>query len=307
MKKPFAALLSAGIILSAVPSEASALDPLHTESYDGVTYNFTVSGSNAELVSVSGAAGELTIPAELEGFSVTSVGEKAFFGNTAITSVKFPETLESIGENAFTGCSALENVDMPDSVASLGKGCFLSCTSLKDLRLSSSLSAIPDECFLGCNTIAAADMPENLRSVGERAFFNCPELKKIVLEAPGVTIGDEAFGYRYDLRSNSVTAVEGFFLCAKPSEGVLTYSETAGFPVVDIDTVPDGDADLNGTFSAADATAVLREYADLSAKLAPSFTAFQKKLSDLDKDGMLTSKDASLLLASYADSQKKNA
>ena len=305
MKKLITAILSAGVLLGTVPAGAFAIDPLHTFESDGVTYNFVVREGGAEIVSVSGAEGDIALPSELEGYTVTGLGEKAFFGNTAITSVTFPETVTSLGDNAFTGCTSLETAILPDSVSSLGTGCFLSCTALKTVGLSPSVSEIPAECFLSCNSLAVIDLPQKLSRIGERAFFGCTDLKKMVFENSDVSIGSEAIGFYYDLRNDCVSKDSDFAFYAKPTAGVLSYCDANSFPITDIaDTSFTGDADLSATLSAADATAVLREYANTAAGAAPTFTALQRRNGDMDRDGMLTAKDASMILSEYANSQK---
>ena len=82
MKKLIASLFSAAVLFGAAPLGAAALDPLHTVEQDGVTYSFAVSDGNAEIVSVSGAKGSITIPSKLETYSVTAIGDKAFLGQT---------------------------------------------------------------------------------------------------------------------------------------------------------------------------------------------------------------------------------
>ena len=42
--------------------------------------------------------------------SITSIGERAFYGCTGLTSVIIPNSVTSIGDNAFNGCSALDTV-----------------------------------------------------------------------------------------------------------------------------------------------------------------------------------------------------
>ncbi len=66
---------------------------------------------------------------------VTSIGNNAFKGCSAITSVTIPSSLTSIGETVFSDCSGLTSISIPGSVTSIGNGVFDNCTSLKDLRI----------------------------------------------------------------------------------------------------------------------------------------------------------------------------
>ncbi len=61
---------------------------------------------------------------------VTSIGERAFYGCTALTSVSIPEGVESIGKRAFYNCIGLTSVTLPNSLKSIGDSAFYACTSI---------------------------------------------------------------------------------------------------------------------------------------------------------------------------------
>ena len=52
------------------------------------------------------ASGALTIPATMEGRTVTSIGNSAFRVCTSLTGITIPDSVTSIGERAFEGCTA---------------------------------------------------------------------------------------------------------------------------------------------------------------------------------------------------------
>ena len=51
----------------------------------------------AEIVKYTGKAETLTIPAELNGHCVTSIGDSAFWGRTSLKSINIPDSVTSIG------------------------------------------------------------------------------------------------------------------------------------------------------------------------------------------------------------------
>lgn len=57
---------------------------------------------------------ELVIPAKSpDGCDVTAIAEEAFIGRTNFTQITVPDSVETIGERAFFGCSALESITLP--------------------------------------------------------------------------------------------------------------------------------------------------------------------------------------------------
>ena len=56
------------------------------------------------------ASGTLTIPATIEGKTVTSIGDEALRNCSSLTSITIPDGVTSIGNNAFWRCSSLTTI-----------------------------------------------------------------------------------------------------------------------------------------------------------------------------------------------------
>ena len=96
---------------------------------------------------------------DLSSTSLTSIGDKAFRGCDALTSVAFPASLTSIGYYAFSGCEALTNLTVDE-----GNPAF---TSRDNVLYSKSLDTLV--CYpagLGKEVV----IPEMVRSVRYDAF-----------------------------------------------------------------------------------------------------------------------------------------
>ena len=63
--------------------------------------------------------------------SMTAIGDRAFFGCTALEEVTFPATLQNVGTRAFDTCLGLEHVYFPSSLASISNGAFRLCANLR--------------------------------------------------------------------------------------------------------------------------------------------------------------------------------
>ena len=114
-------------------------------SVDGIWYNFDSSAKTA-TVTYQGSSyssysneytGDIVIPATVtyndEEYSVTSIGNAAFYKCTGLTSVTIPNSVTSIENDAFYQCSGLTSVTIPNSVTSIGDWAFNGCTSLSTI------------------------------------------------------------------------------------------------------------------------------------------------------------------------------
>lgn len=89
---------------------------------DGLIYSRCAEGW--VITGGAGAAGELTIPAELDGTPVYAIGDRAFAGNTALTAVTLTAGIRELGSEAFRGCTGLTSVTVPATVSVIGFSAF---------------------------------------------------------------------------------------------------------------------------------------------------------------------------------------
>lgn len=111
--------------------------------------------------------------------SVTSIGDKAFYKNTKITTFAVPARLQYIGESAFEGCTGITTLTFEG-----GEGD-------ADLR-------IEDRAFYGCTKIPELTLTENVRYLGGAAFGGTKITVVTVNSNGSVTFKDGAFVSAYD-------------------------------------------------------------------------------------------------------------
>ena len=114
---------------------------------DGIYYNIVSKLKTAEVTfGDKKYTGVVTLPETIivdkVAYNVTSVGEKAFWYCTSLTSVTIPNSVTSIGRYAFWNCSSLTSVTIPNSVTSIGYGVFAGCTSLTSVTIPNSVTSI---------------------------------------------------------------------------------------------------------------------------------------------------------------------
>ena len=171
--------------------------------------NGVIEGIDADWLAVNkDSLLSVTIPAEIGGVAVTTIGERAFNGKKVVA-VDFSKAanLEKIDNQAFMH-SPVTSVDLSNTkVTTIGKFAFGECTSLKDVILPSTLTELGSSVFTDCKfveSIRLADSPEGvvfalpkgLTSIGYRCFKNCfadGVEAKVVIPASVTNINGEAF------------------------------------------------------------------------------------------------------------------
>ena len=90
--------------------------------------------------------------------SVTAIGENAFCGIEALTSISIPESVTSIGAGAFAFCFGLTgDLTIPNSVQTIGSGAFFQCSGFDGtLTLGEGITYIGDEAFKKCSHFSEA-------------------------------------------------------------------------------------------------------------------------------------------------------
>ena len=165
----------------------------------GIWYNLVSKVKQAEVTSSGGTkySGSITIPAtvtyEGEAYSVTSIGESAFFDCSSLTAITLPEGVTSIGNYAFSNCTNLTAITLPESLTSIGHWAFDGCTSLTAITLPESVTSIGINAFDGCSSLASITLPEGVKGIGSNTFSGCLSLTAITLPEGVKSIGSYAF------------------------------------------------------------------------------------------------------------------
>ena len=203
------------------------------KTYDIYTYEVSKDGTIIITGCVESTKGAITIPSEIDGKSVTSIGGKAFWGCTGLTSIIIPDSVTSIGGKAFCVCSGLTSITIPDSVTSIGYGAFDGCSGLTSITIPNSVTSIGRETFQDCSGLTSITIPNSVTSIGDRAFCGCSGLTSITIPNSVTSIGYLAFGGCHSLTSitipDSVTSIGGcaFSCCSSLTSITISNSVTS--------------------------------------------------------------------------------
>ncbi len=136
---------------------------------------------NQPVTEVSGLDGLETIPAY------------AFYGQTALTSVTLPDSLQTIGNYAFTGCG-ITSVTIPGNVTNIERNAFQDCENLLSVDLVCAEQAnIGLYAFFGCTSLKTVIIEKNVQSLDRYAFAGSENLKDVFFEGTKQEWTDRSF------------------------------------------------------------------------------------------------------------------
>ena len=138
------------------------------EGESDYTYNALDDGT-IEITGYSGSAENIVIPAQIDGKSVTRIGNNAFEKSSA-KEIVIPDSVTDIEQYAFEGCTSLSDITLPDSLTSIGLSAFESCTALTDIALPDSLTYIDGFAFANCTSLKTVTVPASVTFIGGWAF-----------------------------------------------------------------------------------------------------------------------------------------
>lgn len=234
---------------------------------NGIYYKIT-NATNHEVSVVSELAGDpkynvkptgiVSIPEIVTNvgvdYTVTAIGEWAFFYCPDITWVKMPKTIASIGTYAFTTSRGIAGFEIaeggshyvsedgvlynisktalvafppqktgvwtcPTSITTIGNDA-LNGAKISDIIFpnGSALSSIGNGAFTMCQNLSSITLPSTLTSIGNQAFYGCKALKTVDIPASVNTIGSHVF---YECDSLKAINVDPANMVYSSDAGVL--------------------------------------------------------------------------------------
>jgi len=161
--------------------------------YNGLLYEYTDKenyNSNVAITDYVGNDHIVTIPAQIEGHSVTEIKASAFSWNTKIVAVVFMGKV-SVGDRAFMGCTNLSSITAMRLVTEIGEEAFAE-TGIEEIS-GATFTKLGAGAFANCSSLKTVVLPEGLHEVPERAFSHCVDLNDVTVSSTVTSIGELAF------------------------------------------------------------------------------------------------------------------
>ena len=184
---------------------------------------------------------EYTIPE-----SVTSIGERAFWGCSSLKSVKVANKYcydyfkDKVDDIAFYGANASDDgrclildgklerfsangiteYTIPESVTSIGDHTFNGCSNLTSITISKGVKSIGEWTFSRCSSLKIITIPNSVTSIEKGAFSGCNSLTSITIPDSVTNIGNDTFHGCDNLISITCLAT------TPPAIGYLRIGET---------------------------------------------------------------------------------
>ena len=169
----------------------------------GVVY--TVDGDHAYVSGNSGVGDTVvvlgTVTIDSVEYSVTEIGNQAFYSCQSILHVIISEGITKIGEKAFMYCYNTLSVTLPEGLVSIGREGFYDNYELKTINFPSTLESIGEIAF-GYNwDVQITELPVNLKELGGNAFRGCQSATFTKIPDGITHIYEETFRGCYSLTS----------------------------------------------------------------------------------------------------------
>ncbi len=190
--------------LSAVTAFAADTSTEHETNVGDYKYEYKVNEDNTATITDFSVLDNshfyyIEIPETLDDkYTVTAIGNYAFYSCIYLRNVTIPQSVTSIGDHAFELCRCLTSVTINNAATSIGDSAFQKCEELETLKLGEHITTIGEDAFFDCNVLDNVTIPDSVTSIGDCAFCCCYNLQTISLGKNIETIGDDHIVGLYD-------------------------------------------------------------------------------------------------------------
>lgn len=212
-------------------------DPLEYLEYWLCSGEVTICGCDSSIVNA-------VIPAEIDGYPVTTIANLGFYGCNILESVELPDTITTIGSNAFSDCELLSSINIPDSVKSINFA-FVGCdmlmeesdglyyiddwvvaadSDISEVKFREGTKGIADLVFSENTLLESVEIPDSVICIGADAFHNCSSLTEFIVDRDN-TVYTADDGVLYNKQTSTI-------VCYPPAKEADSYAIPDGVEII---------------------------------------------------------------------------
>ena len=139
------------------------------------------------------------------------LAQHLYLNGIEVKDLVVPDNVDRIGDRAFAGYKALTSVVITNGVTEIGNSSFSGCSELTELTLSNSLLKIGDFAFYNCSKLSSVKIPDQVTSIGSSAFSYCTNLTSINIPSSVKTIEGTAFYGCTKMNAVHITDMKAWF------------------------------------------------------------------------------------------------
>ena len=192
-----------------------------SETQEESDFSYDISNDEVTITKYNGLGGAVTIPSEVDGYTVTGIGKDAFKNATEVTSVVIPDSVKEIESNAFYH-TGLTELNLPSSLETLGTqiiaktaiteitipkglksaginsdgtgtyGALSRCDTLEKVVFEDGITTIPKVCYYS-ESLKEVVLPSSVTRIESYAFKGCSSLAAVELPANLKEIDSDVF------------------------------------------------------------------------------------------------------------------
>ena len=149
--------------------------------------------------------------------------DKMAFAYTGVEEVVLPDGLLELGDLAFAYCDDLKRLSLPNSINHFGANSFKNCVALEKIRFADGTQSIGEYAFSGCKSLAKVTLPAGLKHPGKGAFADCENLAEVTLGKDMEDIGADAFEHCDALAQINIPTTSPYFKSTE--DGVILSAD----------------------------------------------------------------------------------
>ena len=136
-----------------------------------------------------------TIDYKGNSYTLTYIGERAFYGCKSLKSVTIPNSVTSIGWEAFWRTALYNDPANWENGVLYINNCLIKVDKgfAGHFRIKENTRVISDDAFEDCSSLTSVTIPNSVTSIGEFAFSSCKSLTSVTIPNSVTSIGRGAF------------------------------------------------------------------------------------------------------------------